>query len=725
MWNQTRLLTVVLVAVCCPGMLALGQEASGKKPNYQEDIAPIFSAQCNACHNNDKKKGGLVLDGYSALMQGGASGAVIEPGDPGNSRLYLLVAHEEEPSMPPSAPKLPDALIEAIRAWIEAGAPESSGSVVAVKAKPKLDFTLDPAAIGKPQGEPAMPVGLFTEPLVTSVRPPAILALAHSPWAPLTAIGGHKQVILYHTQTRRLLGILPFPEGSIEVLRFTPDGGLLLAAGGRGGQSGRVVAWDVKTGERVIEIGKEYDTVLAADISPDRSLVALGGPSKVLRVYHTSDGSLAYECKKHTDWITAAAFSPDGVLLSSGDRNGGLFVWEAATGREFYELRNHSAMITDVAWRADSNLLASSSDDTSIRLWEMQGGTQLKAWNAHGGVASVSLAKDGRLVSSGRDGLVRIWDQAGAQMLQLEGLGDVATEAVFTHDDQAVVTGGFSGEVRIYNVQDGTRLGDLSANPARVSERFQQARAEWEAAQAAATVAAEAQANLQASLDQAAERLQHAQLALKESHAAHEAAQAALVTAESQAAEWDRAWSDADTQMSAAEEMLGRALRLRNEAFDQLRASEAAVEAASAAYAASASERERRVVEQATRHLRGSSERLRAALDAWNAAIEHANACRGKRDQAERARLDLSAQLPVLRLKARQMLSTRLENEQRVAAEERGVEAAQTGLNEKSRAFQAARERAESLKLIVDELVAEKQRLDARQPAAHAAISRP
>ena len=126
--------------------------------------------------------------------------------------------------------------------------------------------------------------------------------------------------------------MLPFPEGAIYVLKFSRNGDLLLAGGGRGGQSGIAVAWDVKKGTRVFEVGKEYDVVLAADLSPDHGQVVVGGPSKVVRVYNTADGSLATEMRKHTEWITAAEFSPDGVLLATGDRNNGLIVWEAQTG---------------------------------------------------------------------------------------------------------------------------------------------------------------------------------------------------------------------------------------------------------------------------------------------------------------------------------------------------------------------------------------------------------
>ena len=70
----------------------------------------------------------------------------------------------------------------------------------------------------------------------------AVTALAASPWAPLVAVAGQKQVLLYNTDTRELLGVLPFPEGMPHVLKFSRNGTLLLAGGGRGGQSGKVVA---------------------------------------------------------------------------------------------------------------------------------------------------------------------------------------------------------------------------------------------------------------------------------------------------------------------------------------------------------------------------------------------------------------------------------------------------------------------------------------------------
>jgi hypothetical protein len=532
--------------------------AADKKPNYKDDVLPIFRARCNSCHNTDQKKGGLALDSFGATMEGGGSGEVIEPGDASASRLYLLTAHEESPKMPPNSPRIPDPELAILKSWIDAGAPEASGSTAAAKAKPKMEFKLDPASVGKPQGEPAMPeAGLSVEPVVASPRPNAILALAASPWAPLVAVGGHKQVLLYHATERRLLAVLPFPEGTVNVLRFTRDGGVLLAAGGRAAQRGLAVAFDVKTGQRLFEVGNEYDAVLAADISPDRQLVALGGPAKVVRVYSSSDNSVVYEARKHTDWITSLAFSPDGVLLASGDRNGGLMVWESATGREFYELRGHSALISATDWRLDSNLLASASDDGTTRLWEMQEGKQIKSWEAHGGgTESVAFLKDGRILTAGRDRKAKLWDGNGAGQREFEPFPDIATRVAATFDDAVLVAGDYSGEVRLFQIADGTRLGNLSANPPTLAIRLDQARQAQAAARAEADRAAAEIAALQAAAAEQTKLLEAAAQAREAAAKALADAEAALAAADGARATADKALADKSPQATALAERL-------------------------------------------------------------------------------------------------------------------------------------------------------------------------
>jgi hypothetical protein len=465
-------LSFFLLSLC--SLCLCGESAFAAKITYDEHVLPLFREKCLACHNPDKKSAGLILSNYVKVMEGSSSGAIVKPGDVEGSALYRVMAHKEEPFMPPKSPMLPKESLAIIEQWIAGGALENAGSK-AIASKPRVDVGLTKVIRGKPEGPPPMPPRTLTlEPVVRTAKANAITALAASPWAPLIAVAGQKQVLLYHSDTLELLGVLPFPEGVPYVLKFSRSGSLLLAGGGRGGKSGRVVVWSVTRGERILEAGEETDAVLAADISPDQTQVALGGPSKVVRIYSTRDGKLVHEIRKHTDWVTALEYSPDGVLLTSGDRSGGLLVWEAFTAREYFSLRGHTAAITDISWRADGNVCASSSEDGTVRLWEMENGGAIKAWGAHGGgTESVRYGRDGRLVSCGRDRLAKVWDGNGAAQRTFEAFPDVALRGTFSHDGGRVVAGDWTGQIVVWNTADGKRLGQLSANPPTLAEQVE------------------------------------------------------------------------------------------------------------------------------------------------------------------------------------------------------------------------------------------------------------
>ena len=698
------------LAHALPAAPADAPPKAAPKPSFQGEVGPIFRNRCNTCHNADKAKGGLNLETYASALQGGGSGKVVEPGDPDSSRLWELVSHQDQPSMPPNAPKIPDPELDLIKRWIEAGAPETSGSVVALKAKPKFEFKLDPAAMGKPNGPPAMPAGLGTEPFVVSRRPNAILALAASPWAPLVAVGSHKQVLLYHAETGRLIGVLPFPEGTVYVTKFSRGGDLLLAGGGRGGQSGLVVVWDVKTGKRVFEIGreKEYDIVLAADISPDQGLVALGGPGRVVRVYSTTDGKLAYELKKHTEWITSLEFSPDGVLLATGDRNNGLLVWEAATGREFHELRGHTLAVTDISWRLDSNVVASSSEDGTVRLWEMENGGQVKSWGAHGGgVESVRFSKDGRIVTTGRDHVVRLWDGNGNKQRDFDALPDVALRAVLTYDSKRLIAGDWTGELRVCDAQDGKRLGLLAANPGLIATRLEQAKSTLAAAEAAL---ANAEAALKPFVDTLNTRKAETALSekrLNDAQATLLKAKAAAENATKQAADAAATAAKVDAELAAARAALALVLTRKVELDKALNAQ---TEILKASQDASATEAARLKITA-----------MSAASAALATQLDTAAQGQSRALAALKNALDLKTAAAVTLASARKSLAD-LEKEPAVRRAELEKTRAASAAAEKALAAQtplrdAARSRRDAAKADVDALTAEKNHNDTLKSA--------
>lgn len=454
---------------------AAAQEKAAAKITFDQHAKPILMQRCSSCHNSQKKEGDLDVTNYTNLMQGGGSGAVIEPQDASGSYLYKLITHEDSPEMPPSGTKIPDPEIQMIAKWIDMGALENQGSK-APKAKPKFEMAVGDAPNARPEVAP-LPLRIPLEPVVRPQRA-SVIAMATSPWAPIVAISAPKQILLYNTQTLELKGVLPVEEGMAHSLRFSRNGKYLLSGGGKDGASGKAILWNVLTGERVTSVGEELDTVLASDISPNQELIALGGPQKLVKIFNTADGSLVAEISKHTEWVTAMEFSPDGKYLATGDRNGGLHVWEADSGNEVFTLKAHTKSITGISWRADSNVVASASEDTTLRLWEMKNGGQIKGWGAHGGgVTSVEFQRDGNLVSCGRDKVAKAWDQAGKMLRQFGGLPDVAVAVSYCDETKRILAGDWTGQLRVWNAADGAHIGNLASNPPRLAERLAQSEA--------------------------------------------------------------------------------------------------------------------------------------------------------------------------------------------------------------------------------------------------------
>jgi Planctomycete cytochrome C/WD domain, G-beta repeat len=471
------------VLLCCAS-------AAPAAPTYNDDVLPVLREHCNSCHNPDKLKADLDLTTYAAAMKGGSSGVAIKAGAPDASLLYRVTAHIEEPEMPPKKPKLPDAQIALLKDWIAGGALESAGGTPAKARDAALNMAT--AAHAAPGGPAIMPEKLPPPPDAAVLsRPAPVIALAASPVAPLAAVSSHGAVLLYDTTARTLLGALPFPERQPNVLAFTADGALLLAAGGRGAHSGVAAVFDVKTGRRVAAAGAESsDAILAADLSSDRALIATGGPDKLVRLYSTKTGKVERTIKKHTDWVTALAFSPDGTKLATADRNGGLHLWDPRTGTILYTLAEHQARITSLAWRADSVVLASAGDDGKLVLWDTAEGWAAKSFlPAEGkkdstsrktmllkvpGVLSAVFAADGRLALTCRDQTVRLFNAGGAPVITIKDLPDTPTAAVFLHQGPQILTGDYRGVLTLWDLNEkekkATAAGELHATPAEKAQ---------------------------------------------------------------------------------------------------------------------------------------------------------------------------------------------------------------------------------------------------------------
>jgi len=455
------LATILLTA---PVKVVAADKPKTEAITFKDHVKPILRQYCLKCHGNDEQNADLNLQTYATLLKGGSGGAVVKPGRPEASVLFqAITATDDAARMPPESPPIPRKHIQVIRRWIATGLRETR---VSKSLSPVATITFNPSANAakKPSGPPVMPVGLsITKRPVASRRLP-VLSMAASPWAPLLAVSAYQHVRLFDITTRKEIGSLPFPEGIPHMLRFSRNGGVLLVAGGKPVQVGSVVLFDVRTGKRLAQLGDELDAVMAADISPDQRLVALGGSGRTVKVYSTADGSLRYKLTRHTDWITALAFSPDGRQLASGDRAGGLHLWNAGKGGLLFSLASHQASVRTISWRSDSKVLASGGEDGRLIWWNTESGfSSISNSNPHppqrpsgvygklpNGVLAARFGSDGSLFTCGRDSHARFWNVSGKQLRTFKVEAAIPTQVAISHDGKTLVAGDSTGQVHFW-----------------------------------------------------------------------------------------------------------------------------------------------------------------------------------------------------------------------------------------------------------------------------------
>ena len=140
-----------LVALLLSAIVATAADDPAGVAFFEQKIRPVLVEHCYECHSAKAKKlkSGLYLDSKSGWQKGGESGLpTIVPGKPDEGLFLRYVRHlEPDMEMPPKKPKLPDAVLADLSAWIKMGAPDPRTQATAeAKRADKSWWSLQPLA---------------------------------------------------------------------------------------------------------------------------------------------------------------------------------------------------------------------------------------------------------------------------------------------------------------------------------------------------------------------------------------------------------------------------------------------------------------------------------------------------------------------------------------------------------------------------------------------------
>ena len=140
----------------------------------------------------------------------------------------------------------------------------------------------------------------------------------------------------------RLLATLSRHHGPVNVVRWSPGSGALLASGS---DDNVVLLWAVTDAEHS---SAAFGTAEAENVEHYRNIESF---------------------KQHTSHVSDLAFSADGRFLASASFDATVVVYQMSTMSEVSVLRGHRGLVKGVTWDPVGNYLASQGDDRTVRVW--------------------------------------------------------------------------------------------------------------------------------------------------------------------------------------------------------------------------------------------------------------------------------------------------------------------------------------------------------------------
>ena len=232
---------------------------------------------------------------------------------------------------------------------------------------------------------------------------------------------------------------------------FSADGKTLAS----GGDDATVKLWDVPTGkEKQTLTGHKYKVTSVA-FSPDGKMLASGSEDYTVKVWDVASGGLK-QTLNHDYQVTAIAFSPDGASLATAVYSGNVLLWDAQTWTRKQEFSGKE-IVHGLAFSPDSRLVASGAEK-AIKIWNAQSGETQMLSGHTSDVRSVCFSPDGQtLASAGDDRSVILWDLATAKPKQtLTGAESSVYAVAFSPDGRTIASGGLNeNKVRLWDARTG------------------------------------------------------------------------------------------------------------------------------------------------------------------------------------------------------------------------------------------------------------------------------
>jgi WD40 repeat protein/tetratricopeptide (TPR) repeat protein len=261
---------------------------------------------------------------------------------------------------------------------------------------------------------------------------------------------------LWDVDQRQLIAVWPPGSG----ISFRPDGRCVALAD----QRGSVALHDLPSFQEVGRLETGLTPPQLAFDPSGRRLAACGGDPARVRVFDTVTGRPLQDWPALTNGNTSLDWSGNGARLATASGRAPVRVWEAATGQLVSTCLEKQGHISQVTLNDDGRLLATVGWDLRLRLWDADTGKLLLV-KTEGARPWLGKDRHGRLWSTDGQGLqARLWETVrGEEVTTLEGRASPLPPVSCLHvsPDSRLLASGHEDGVRLWDLYAGREIAHL------------------------------------------------------------------------------------------------------------------------------------------------------------------------------------------------------------------------------------------------------------------------
>jgi WD40 repeat protein len=217
------------------------------------------------------------------------------------------------------------------------------------------------------------------------------------------------------------------------------------------------------TESKTIEGSAPRTSWTSAAYSPDRTRLARGSSSGLIKVWDIVGATELLSFKGHRRSVKCIALSPDNEHLVTVSDDKTAKIWLAGSGELHRELTGHAGDLWAIAWSPRGDLIAAASSDKSVVLWNTEG--EVVRSLPTGRTAALAFVPGGRqLAIAVVGGPVTVWDVDSGEKGASHSIEGIKTRELVVSPDGKAALAVASETMKLWSLEADKELASFDSD---------------------------------------------------------------------------------------------------------------------------------------------------------------------------------------------------------------------------------------------------------------------